>query len=1462
MEENKKNKVLIISSCIIAVLVIVAVIGILPQMRLKTNKNNNYNDERSFGDVACATTQNECPSGYSQNTSTGGCMKSTSNGKTEDECTGSNVLWYMEKCYDTTSMVTVCTSCSSAYAHVNSNGKCVCNSGYEESGNGCIRISTATKAEAEIKSCENKVYDGTSEATCTVELKSSIEGVRINSNYSCSFESTATDKIGQLQKVTCSNVLLAGTNASNYYLESSTLTKNNAAKITSPTCEDGYELNATGTSCVRTGIGEGGLGDNCDSASDCKVPYFCDTDQHKCSLDRGECKFGEETTTLQKWTKCTLPTISNSTCKIGGAAVTGTVHYNTTADTEVMTCTCNEGYELNSAGTACKKSKGQACENNSDCNSNYCFEYSSGDIGKRCTNKIGKCGIGNIMMASFEHCTTLTNSTCTSGSVTASNGEGYLSANSSRELRCSCDEGYRPNEDNTACVSRTAPTCKKGEYRRNIGGNEVICEKCAGNTYTDTTDATECKDIPDHSSVNSDNSGFICDTNYFKNDSSTECIQSACYANGNSQGIGNITWATSEADMAGKNLLSGVSGARCRLAASGHLCFKNGDTYVYGTNYVTSSYEIVVGVMTSAECLAKNNTTSTVFEPACYAVGTSQGWGGISWVTSESNVNGKSILPGVSQARCNSVASGNMCFKNGDTYVWGINYITSDYDLISGVTTKEACEARNSSTQTGDDNPGNTDTPTESTRFCYARPSDSTQRRCTVTKKVNCDANEYETEEACLTAIGVKKEQCWTINPGTGVCSQGTSYLLTSESCKFATKNACETNKISNCYYIMNNSCYQCSREGQGEYTSYTSCQNALNTSNATRKAECEAKAAFGYVWYESSKQCIANSSCGAGYYRGENGCVPCKAGYACPGGNGSMYECPAGSTQNQNKDGCVNSQGQEVDFLRENCWKPMNNGVVVDECFNDRYDALCPSGLATKSECETKRTELITRLNKCDVTISTESKYVSKAEGTSDDNSYYEVTVTVASTDSNTNYCVGQTITYSATNGRLSKTTDFISGTTTGTYTFNVYPIDNCKQTSATATLSNGKSSTVTLPHAVKTDWKSHTATDCWKPTGSYYTSAHDADTDRLGGWAWNTYYDQSTTCSDGSSGYKIKWTRQDSCGGGGSSVQSYSCYADDSDIKKATKWDWLTGPADELKYKITTDVEGKKLEDEDQCIGLVCYANASTLTEATQTAMLSKAQGKLTYQIKTTSGEVITDLNQCKPSACYKNSSHDYKWATVGSLDSSYTKVDNITTEANCKNVASCMIKVTKDKTEIAWAGNQDLITKLLGEGYEKNNASEENCVITAKCYNKGSEYKMSTTPLSGYTEVSLDMCKDNPASSEQCYTRKLSDGSIEYVWGKYDSSSEYAPIDIERDYCSTTPSCYKNIAKGTYHTGDYSLNDEYSQVDASYCTVAYDVPSTAANRQTVIYVGLVLLALSGVGLIYYGNYKRKKA
>ncbi len=66
--------------------------------------------------------------------------------------------------------------------------------------------------------------------------------------------------------------------------------------------------------------------------------------------------------------------------------------------------------------------------------------------------------------------------------------------------------------------------------------------------------------------------------------------------------------------------------------------------------------------------------------------------------------------------------------------------------------------------------------------------------------------------------------------------------------------------------------------------------------------------------------------------------------------------------------------------------------------------------------------------------------------------------------------------------------------------------------------------------------------------------------------------------------------------------------------------------------------------------------------------------------------------------------------------------------------------------------------------------------------------------------------------------------------------------------------------NTKDNKYYTGDYSLNDDYSMVDASHCSVVPDVPPTAANRQTVVYIGMILLALAGVGLIYYGNYRKK--
>ncbi len=766
------------------------------------------------------------------------------------------------------------------------------------------------------------------------------------------------------------------------------------------------------------------------------------------------------------------------------------------------------------------------------------------------------------------------------------------------------------------------------------------------------------------------------------------------------------------------------------------------------------------------------------------------------WASSGSQTHSKPT--NYDETTCRGKTMRSCCYKEGNTYVYGTK-MTSECEQDKIDLTKTQCESLNTNI-------------TCETAGYYCASGSTTAQKCPTTSYCpdgRSDAVPCPTGSRTASQGAVDETQC-------SVCNSG--YVKSSD-------NKCRQ-RVEGCYgYANSQGIGSILGWGDGsEYPSNSSVLGGVSRDNCiptgsigdpTHDEYCFKDASGEYYW---GRTWSANSNLThvPGIYKQSD----------CHGSGSNVYKCYCNSSDTNTNKSCL--------------W-------MTSKTTNYSYVS---TSISNESECVNTN---------CSISVSSSSSYVSITKnGTNDENSYYTVTVST-----NGSGCVGQTLTYTVDNGNPDRSSDAITSATQS-FTFNVYPIDNCKPTTATATTTSGKtgSHTIVVDH-VKTDWQRHEAQDCWKANGAVNTSFSQADANEHG---WRYYYEQPMTCKDGTSGYKIYWSRTDACGSSPtpSTPSEYACYADTNDLKTATKADWLTGPTKELPNKITKDVNGKDITTSTQCDipheTLVCYANAGSLDEATESSMLSKAQGKLKYVIKDSAGNPITDKSKCVASACYKNSATgEYQWGTIGSLGSAYEKVDTILSRDACKKAESCMIKTSKDGNDLVWATTQDQINDLLTKGYTKSNVSYEDCQLTSKCYTNGTDYKISNSPIDGYTETTMDNCAAKPDEVDRCYVHKLSDGTVKYEWGKYESSG-YTPISIEKEYCVTTPSCYLNTKDNKYYTGDYSLNDDYSMVDESYCSVVPDVPPTAANRQVVVYIGMILLALAGIGLVYYGNYRKR--
>ena len=278
---------------------------------------------------------------------------------------------------------------------------------------------------------------------------------------------------------------------------------------------------------------------------------------------------------------------------------------------------------------------------------------------------------------------------------------------------------------------------------------------------------------------------------------------------------------------------------------------------------------------------------------------------------------------------------------------------------------------------------------------------------------------------------------------------------------------------------------------------------------------------------------------------------------------------------------------------------------------------------------------------NDCTVSVSIRSKATSvTSDGTVDTNSYYTVTVSIKGKS-----CGGQTVSYSASNGRPSPSSYSVPvGSVSSTVSFNVYPSDPCQDSCATATI-NGKSSTACLgsDDSIRTDWKPITENICEKnPQYTAFYLADEADA--------NIYYsnwDESKGC------YTTQWKRN-LCGRGGTPASSTTpetphCYVDNDG-----EYHWVINPANSWKLVDTITKESNCQKDEKDA----CY---------------KKPNGEYVWgkHAKDDGYVLITAIknsDSCKTptdEACYKKD-NDYKW--VSEAPEGYTKVDGVNEPKDC--------------------------------------------------------------------------------------------------------------------------------------------------------------------------------------------------
>ena len=343
----------------------------------------------------------------------------------------------------------------------------------------------------------------------------------------------------------------------------------------------------------------------------------------------------------------------------------------------------------------------------------------------------------------------------------------------------------------------------------------------------------------------------------------------------------------------------------------------------------------------------------------------------------------------------------------------------------------------------------------------------------------------------------------------------------------------------------------------------------------------------------------VQTSPCSVGYFMSNTTCEKCTAGYYCSDGV-KRTDCPDGKTSN--------------------------------------------IGAETELDCYT-----LNEQNNCSVTASITAKHVSVTSDGITANSYYEVTATVSG-----NGCKGKILTYTATNSK--KVEPLRAEVTDKTkYTFKVYPAEACQSSTATATLDNGNSSTVTLDkNQVFNDWIIEKG--CWsqtkvsgKPIGSAAADAAGAD-EYYDSYAWVWDDDGINACYT-THAYR-EWCGKSAEDESEDLPEEHSngaCY-------KNSDGHYVWSSSVPAGYTLASNVS------RDECEGnssgtYACYKNDSN---------------HYVWAVTAPSGYTIVDganEDNCKKPpepACYKNSQNDYQWTSTPA--SGYTKVPSIIEEQYC--------------------------------------------------------------------------------------------------------------------------------------------------------------------------------------------------
>ena len=235
------------------------------------------------------------------------------------------------------------------------------------------------------------------------------------------------------------------------------------------------------------------------------------------------------------------------------------------------------------------------------------------------------------------------------------------------------------------------------------------------------------------------------------------------------------------------------------------------------------------------------------------------------------------------------------------------------------------------------------------------------------------------------------------------------------------------------------------------------------------------------------------------------------------------------------------------------------------------------------------------------------------------------------------------------------------------------------------------------------------------------------------------------------------------------------------------------------------------------------------------------------------------VTQKSRCIP-ACYSDGTN-FEW--TNNPKTGYTQVTTITTDTACRaEEPACYLY----NGNYIWGKYQSTVGYVL-----QTSIKDENYCVTPEdnpelaCYkNADDDYIWTETAPDGYTKVD-DIDNPNACSAPEepaCYLY-----NNQYVWGAYGRLTGYSLISsiLDENHCVKPNSACYISDDGNYVWGDYSLDNYYTLIkdinSKNACLPIEDVPKTDLDVAKVIYIGMSVLLVAGIGFIYYVNYSKKK-